>query len=722
MPTNALIHESSPYLLQHAHNPVDWLPWGEAAFSKARGQNKPIFLSIGYSTCHWCHVMERESFENEAIAALLNRHFVPVKVDREERPDVDRVYMTYVQAATGSGGWPLSVWLTPDLKPFLGGTYFPPEDRWGRPGFKSILLRIAEAWEQNPSSITAAGDAVLNWLRVGVRATVPEGHAPDRACLERGYAQFKQAYDPQAGGFGGAPKFPRPAVLDFLLRFHAWAVREAARCRREPGSSSPQPENARDALDMALFTLRSMAMGGVHDHLGGGFHRYAVDAAWHVPHFEKMLYDQAQLACAYLDAHQLTRDPFLAEVARGILEYVRRDMTGEQGQFYSAEDADSPRPEAPGETGEGAFYVWSWPELVAVLGAETAELFAFVHGVERGGNVRDDPHSQFAGRNVLLLAHTAAEAAARFKIPEGVVRERLAAARGRLFEARGRRPRPARDDKTIAAWNGLTISALARAHQALGDAAYLAAARRAAGFIRQNLTDGSGGTLWRSYRAGKAAVRGFAEDYAFLIQGLLELYESGFDVADLEWALNLQRRQDELFWDADQGGYFSTSGADPSILVRMKDGYDGAEPSANSVAALNLLRLAQLTDDPALREKAERTLAAFGTTLRQASQALPTMLAALAFHLAPPRQIAMAGHPDAPDTRRLLAVVRERFAPHDLVLLADGGRGQAWLAQRLAFLRGLKPLDGKATAYVCQNYACQMPVTEPAALRERLEE
>jgi uncharacterized protein YyaL (SSP411 family) len=441
MHTNALIHESSPYLLQHAHNPVDWLPWGEAAFEKARRENKPVFLSVGYSTCHWCHVMERESFENEAIASLLNRHFIPVKVDREERPDVDRVYMTYVQATTGGGGWPMSVWLTPCLKPFLGGTYFPPDDRGGRLGFETVLLRIAEAWERDRAAIIAASDTVLSRLQAETgRLADAGGDAPDRALLERGYEQFKASYDPEEGGFGDAPKFPRPSVMDFMLRFHART-------------------GAAEALGMTIHTLRKMALSGLHDHLGGGFHRYSVDARWHVPHFEKMLYDQGQLACTYLDAYQLTRDPFLAEAARGILDYVRRDMTGDWGQFYSAEDADSPRPGNPDESAEGAFYVWTRTELAEALGAESAELFAFVYGVEPGGNVRDDPHGEFEGRNVLILSRTEAEAAACFQTPKAGIRDRLAAARRLLFETRARRPRPHLDDKTLTAWNGLMISA-----------------------------------------------------------------------------------------------------------------------------------------------------------------------------------------------------------------------------------------------------------------------
>lgn len=690
---NRLALEKSPYLLQHAHNPVNWYPWGEEAFAKARREDKPIFLSIGYSTCHWCHVMARESFENQEIAAILNENFVAIKVDREERPDVDRVYMTYVQATTGGGGWPMSVWLTPDLKPFMGGTYYPPEDRWGRPGFKAVLLRIAESWKKDRATLVAAADDVTQQLRdlAGVRAET--GVVLEKTLATAGYQAIKSSYEPRYGGFGGAPKFPRPAALGFMLRYYART-------------------GTRDALDMTLFTLRKMADGGIHDHIGGGFHRYSVDSEWHVPHFEKMLYDQAQLVCSYLEAYQITHDGFFADVARDILDYVLRDMTGEDGQFYSAEDADSPVPGRTTEHAEGAFYVWEQREIVEALGKDAAEVFSYIYGVEPGGNAASDPQGEFRNKNILIARHSVEEAARKFgKTPEGV-HAILADARGRLRQVRAQRPRPHLDDKTITAWNGLMISAFARASQVLDEPRYLAAAQKATAFIKARLVDKKTGRLLRRYREGEAATEGYADDYAFLIQGLLDLYEASFDVKCLTWAMGLQKEQNERFWDKQGGGYFSTAGNDPSILFRVKEDYDGAEPSPNSIAALNLLRLSQMMDNKNSRDRAEQTLAVFGGRLRQAPSAMPQMLVAFTVHMDEPRQIIIAGKPDAPDTRAMLRAIHARFIPNKILLLADGDEGQKMLAGFLEFIKDVKMVDGKATAYVCKNYVCQLPTSD----------
>src|SRR5262245_7065115 len=500
--TNRLAQEKSPYLLQHAHNPVEWYAWGEEAFAKARRENKPIFLSVGYSTCHWCHVMAHESFENEEIAAIMNREFVNIKVDREERPDVDRVYMTFVQATTGSGGWPMSVWLTPELKPFVGGTYFPPEERYGQPAFKKVLERIATAWKQDHDKIVEQGSKIVEALRESQSAAPAEGKI-DAAVLDAAYKQLDRSYDPKEGGFGNAPKFPRPVALNFLTRFYA----------REPKSDS-----GKHALEMALFTLRKMAAGGMHDHIGGGFHRYSVDRYWHVPHFEKMLYDQAQLAVAYLDALQILSDPHLnplpgqgeadaqgpvrvefERVARDILDYVARDMTSKEGGFFSAEDADSPvvaptRRDDPGhsKTAEGAFYIWTKKEIDEALG-DAAEVFDFHYDVQGHGNAPEgsDPHDEFRGKNILIQRHTIKETAERSKKTEEQIAKSLAQSRDKLFAIRSKRPRPHLDDKIIAAWNGLMISAYARAAQVLDDVRYLEIATRAANFLRANLYDSS---------------------------------------------------------------------------------------------------------------------------------------------------------------------------------------------------------------------------------------
>src|SRR5213594_2379818 len=605
--TNRLAHEKSPYLLQHAHNPVDWYPWGEEAFAKARRENKPIFLSVGYSTCHWCHVMEHESFESEEVAAIMNREFVNIKVDREERPDVDRVYMTFVQATTGGGGWPMSVWLTPDLKPFVGGTYFPPEDRYGQPGFKKVLERIAAAWKQDHEKIAGQGARIVEALREAQTAQPAAAEKIDAKILSAAYEQFSRSFDARDGGFGSAPKFPRPVTLNFLSRFYA----------RDPKSDS-----GKHALGMDLFTLRKMAAGGMHDHLGGGFHRYSVDRYWHVPHFEKMLYDQAQLAVAYLDAFQITRDTQYESVVRGVLDYVARDMTSKEGGFFSAEDADSPvvagiGDPGHGKTAEGAFYVWTKKEIDAALG-DAAEIFDFHYGVQAHGNAPEgsDPHDEFRGKNILIERHTISETAQRFKKKEEEIAKFLAQSREKLFAIRVKRPRPHLDDKIIAAWNGLMISAYARAAQVLDDSRYLEIATRAANFLGRNLYEQKSKLLYRNYREGRSDIEGFADDYAFVIKALLDLYEASFDIEWLKLATELQETQDRMFFDEKNGGYFSTSGKDQSVFLRMKDDNDGAEAAASSVAALNLLRLAQFRDDPAAAgaERARKTIDAFATT------------------------------------------------------------------------------------------------------------
>ena len=710
---NRLAREKSPYLLQHAQNPVDWLPWGEEAFAKARAENKPIFLSIGYSTCHWCHVMAHESFESAAVAEIMNREFVNIKVDREERPDVDRVYMTFVQATTGGGGWPMSVWLTPELKPFVGGTYFPPEDRWGQPGFAKVLERIAGAWKQDREKISEQGTKIIAALEQSVAGPGDPGPALGGKALEAAYQQIARSYDAHEGGFSVAPKFPRPVTLNFLTRMHA----------RNPSSDS-----GKHALEMTLFTLRKMAAGGIHDQLGGGFHRYSVDTYWHVPHFEKMLYDQAQLAVAYLDVFQISREPLFEKVARDIFAYVQRDMTAKGGGFFSAEDADS---EIPGGAGigdpghskkaEGAFYVWDKKEIDAVLGP-AAPVFNFHYAVKPEGNVPagGDPHGEFTGKNILIELGNVAATANQFGKDEAEVEELLAESRAKLFECRRKRPRPHLDDKIITAWNGLMISAFARAAQALNEPRYLDAAHNAAVFVSKELYDGSRKVLFRNYREGRGAVEGFADDYAFLIQGLLDLYEASFDVGWLRFATELQEIQDQLFFDKERGGYFSGAGNDPSILLRLKEDNDSAEPAASSVAALNLFRLAQIRNEARWFEQAEKTIDAFAPQIGHFASAMPQMLVALDLALSKPRQIVIAGNRDAAETRALVAEVHRHFVPNKVLLLADGGDGQRYLEEKLEALRAMKPIDGKSAAYVCENFTCKAPVTDPEKLGELL--
>jgi uncharacterized protein len=710
--TNRLAREKSPYLLQHAQNPVDWYPWGEEAFAKARKENKPIFLSVGYSTCHWCHVMAHESFENEVVAAIMNREFVNIKVDREERPDVDRVYMTFVQATTGGGGWPMSVWLTPDLKPFVGGTYFPPEERYGQPGFKTVLERIATAWKENHDKIVEQGAKIVAALRESQSVGAAEGKI-DASVLDAAYQQIERSYDPKEGGFGNAPKFPRPVTFNFLTRFYA---------------RDPKGDNGKHALDMALFTLRKMAAGGMHDHIGGGFHRYSVDRYWHVPHFEKMLYDQAQLAVTYLDAFQITRDRQYEAVARDILDYVARDMTSKQGGFFSAEDADSPvvdptHRDDPGhrKTAEGAFYIWTKKEINDALG-DAAEVFDFHYGVQPAGNAPEgsDPQDEFRGKNILIERHTIAETAKQFRKTEGEIGKLLAQSREKLFAIRAKRPRPHLDDKIIAAWNGLMISAYARAVQVLDDPRYLEIATRAAHFLRANLYDPSRKILYRNYRQGRSDIEGFADDYAFVIQGLLDLYEASFDIECLKFAVELQATQDSLFFDQKGGGYFSTSGKDESVFLRMKDDNDGAEPAASSVAALNLLRLSQFLDEQRMAERARKTIDAFSTTLSHFPSAMPQMLLALDYSLSKPRQIVIAGKKDALETRALLRGVNRHFLPKTILVLADGAGGQKYLGEKNEAIRAMSLVDGKPAAYVCENFTCKAPVSDPKQLAELL--
>jgi uncharacterized protein YyaL (SSP411 family) len=704
--TNRLAREKSPYLLQHARNPVDWYPWGEDAFAKARRENKPIFLSVGYSTCHWCHVMAHESFENDEVAAIMNREFVNIKVDREERPDVDRVYMTFVQATTGGGGWPMSVWLTPDLKPFVGGTYFPPEDRYGQPGFKKVLERIAAAWRDNHDKIVEQGGKIVAALRESQSAPEAKGKV-DAGILDAAYRQIERSYDPKEGGFGSAPKFPRPVTLNFLSRFYA---------------RGPKSESGKQALEMALFTLRKMAAGGIHDHLGGGFHRYSVDRYWHVPHFEKMLYDQAQLAVAYLDGFQITRDRQFESVARDILDYVARDMTSKGGGFFSAEDADSLFEHGKPEHGEGAFYVWAKKEIDTALG-DAAEIFDFHYGVQPHGNAPDgsDPQDEFRGKNILIERHTIAETAKEFKKSEGEVRQSLERSREKLLAIRAKRPRPHLDDKIIAASNGLMISAYARAAQVLDEPRYLEAATRAAKFLRANLFDEKSKLLFRNYRDGRGAVEGFADDYAFVVQGLLDLYEASFDVEWLKFAMQLQETQDRLFFDEKNGGYFTTSGKDASVLLRMKDDNDSAEPAASSVAALNLLRLSQIYDDREMEDRPRKTIDAFATTLSHFPSAMPQMLVALDFSSSKPRQIVIAGKKGAPETKALLTEVHRHFLPKTILVLADGAEGQRYLGKRNEAIRAMSMVDGKPAAYACENFTCKTPVTDPKQLAELLE-
>jgi uncharacterized protein len=723
--SNRLASERSPYLLQHANNPVNWFPWGEEAFAKARAEEKPIFLSIGYSTCHWCHVMEHESFESPELAAVLNEHFVSIKVDREERPDVDRVYMTFVQGTTGSGGWPMSVWLTPELKPFYGGTYFPPTSRWGRPGFVDILQEISRVWHAERDKVTQSADALTAQLRA-VEQAAPTWTIPQAEALTRTVQQFREAFDPRFGGFGDAPKFPRPSELLFLLREHA-------------RTGDPEGAQGNAAGDMVLRTLRAMALGGMRDHIGGGFHRYSVDAAWRVPHFEKMLYDQAQLVLAYVEAAQISGDPFYSEVAEDTLLYVLREMTDADGAFYSAEDADSLPPEDIGSDGghkkEGAFYLWRVDEIDALLG-EDATVVKLRFGIEPDGNAPQDPQQEFTGKNLLYVARSVDDIASQVGQSAAEVVDILNRARVRMFQHRLLRPRPYRDDKVLTAWNGLMIAAFARMARVLrghgGDTGagrtegeqFLLAARRSAAFIRERMWSAKDRTLLRRYRDGHAEIDGYAEDYADLTFGLLELFQADADPIWLEWAIALQERQDELFWDESSGGWFSTTGHDPSVLLRLKEDYDGAEPTASSVSVMNLLLLSHLVDDARWPDRIERTLKLFGKRLEQVGRGVPMMAAALSTYHAGLQQIVIAEGQQVETAAgaaggELTRFIAQQYLPFAITLSVTPDRQRA-LAGSLPFIAGMRHVNGRSAAYVCRHFACRQPVTTVDALRREL--
>jgi uncharacterized protein len=715
---NRLTRESSPYLRQHADNPVDWHAWGEEAFARARAEDRPIFLSIGYSTCHWCHVMAHESFESDAVAGVLNAGFVPVKVDREERPDVDRVYMAFVQATTGAGGWPMSIWLTPDLKPFYGGTYFPPTSRWGRPGFVDILNELSRAWRDERPRVIAAADVLLERLRdaaaegsrlSGLAGADTRSSVAGAEAIDTAVAAFRSAFDPRHGGFGDAPKFPRPSELVFLLRAFARDGQEAART-------------------MAVETLRAMALGGMRDHIGGGFHRYSVDARWRVPHFEKMLYDQAQLVLACLEAAQAAGDGFYASVAEDTLDYVRRELTHEQGGFFSAEDADSVPPEHAGEPGahptEGAFYIWSQAEIDALFDESDAHIVRLRFGVEENGNAPSDPQDEFGTKNLLYTASSIEEIATRTGLAPDVVVDTLGRARPVMFRARAQRPRPHLDDKILASWNGLMIAACARAGRVIGGlvpdagAEYAGVAERAARFVRAQMWNAETGTLWRRWRDGEAGIAAYCEDYACVVWGALELFQTTGRAEWLDWALELQARQDALFWDEADGGWFSTTGDDESVLLRLKEDYDGAEPAASSIGVRNLIDLGHLVADGDFAARAERTLARFGPRIGEAARAVPCMLGNLVSWHAGLSQIVIVGPKDREDTRALQHVLSERYLPFTIVVPVEPGEAQAALAQRLPWIGPMIMIDERATAYVCRRFACEQPVTSPEALAE----
>jgi len=678
---NRLAGELSPYLLQHADNPVAWQPWGEEAFAHAREQGLPIFLSIGYSACHWCHVMERESFSNDAIAALLNEHFVCIKVDREELPEVDDLYMRAVQSLTGSGGWPLSVFLTPDLTPFYGGTYFPPYSAYGRPGFHDVVSGLARGWATDPDRARDVGRKLREELEQESRAARPAPLAAD--VLDRSLAALQQSFDPTHGGFGGGPKFPHAVDLRLCLR-HAWRL---------------GPEAGASALAIAERSLEAMARGGLQDHLAGGFHRYCVDERWLVPHFEKMLYDSALLVPAYLEGAQVTGRQDLAQVARGACNWMVAELRLPEGGFASSLDADT-----DGE--EGLTYTWTPDDLAEVLGAERGYQAQEWFGVDDDGHLED-------GRSVLHRPRSPEDVAAQVGVTLAVLQEAMEAATRALRIARRRRPSPTRDDKVLASWNGLAVSALAQAHQALDAPELLSAAQGAASFVLDALR-APDGDLLACWRAGQARHRAGLEAYAYLLQGLLDLYEADFDAGWLRRALELAEQVEERFGDPEDGGYYLTPPGRTDLLVRSKGALDGALPAPGAVHALSLLRLAEHTGRRALAERAQALLLSQGELVGRYPAGFSQLLLA-ADHLAgDPVEVVVAGDPTRPDTRALVDAARRTFRPGKVVALAgpDADPGLQPL------LEGRAPApDGSALAYPCRGYACDAPIADPEALR-----
>jgi uncharacterized protein YyaL (SSP411 family) len=677
--SNCLINEASPYLLQHAHNPVDWFPWGSEAFEKAKREDKPIFLSIGYATCHWCHVMERESFENKGIAQFLNKHFVSIKVDREERPDIDKIYMTAVQAMTGGGGWPLSVWLTPDLQPFYGGTYFPPESSHGRPGLIDLLQRLVEIWKDQRNEVNRSTESLKPLYEpIRQQLEIPKSHHED--ILRQAGDRFKRSFDHEFGGFGTAPKFPRPVLPSFLLRY--------ADCFQDM-----------EAIDQVEKTCLAMILGGIHDQLGGGFHRYSVDQEWLVPHFEKMLYDNAQLMGLFADLHTLRPQPWLAEAVENIHTYLTRDMLHPEGAFYSAEDADS-------EGREGLFYVWTLKELKEVLSESELAFAIEIFGVTEDGNFYDhsDP-DPLPGLNVLSIVYNPP------KESDPALYQQI---KNKLLAHRSKRKRPLCDDKILTSWNALMISGYAKAARVWDRTDYLQAALNAFSFIEKHLMDGKTCLLYHRYRNNQRDDQAFLEDYAFLLDAILELHATTLETNYLSKARNLADQMIELFYDQKDGGFFHTTKDAAHLIARMKEDYDGAEPSGNSVAILCLLKLSVLLDQSTYREVAQKSLDASLEKVIQQVGAVPHLLSALDFAEAEPCHAVITGDPKTDLFRKLKKTAQQIYHPHLLIMQATHEHPADWV-------RKLAETSSEPTVYFCSNGNCKLPTCDPEELKRLLQ-
>jgi len=699
---NRLQYEKSPYLLQHADNPVNWYPWGKEALEKSRSEDKPIFLSIGYSTCHWCHVMEHESFENAEIADFLNEHFVSIKVDREERPDLDKVYMDAVVAMTGSGGWPMTLFLTPELKPFFGGTYFPPDNRYGRPGFLSILEQLQKGWVEKKEEIIRSSQNILDQINSRQPTGTNKSEDFSKEILTIAFDQFAAQFDGTHGGFGGAPKFPTSHNLSFLLRYAKGTGNKAA-------------------LEIVEKTLIEMARGGMYDQLGGGFHRYSTDPYWHVPHFEKMLYDQAILSKTYLEAYQVTGNPLYSSVAREVFRYCLNDMRDPLGGFYSAEDADSASdPLKPDHKTEGAFYVWRTDEVRELLDAESANIAIAFFGMVAGGNAPQDPHGDFKNLNILIVKSSVQAVAKEFKKSEDEIRHILKHVRQTLLKARDKRLRPHLDDKVLTDWNGLMISSLALGSRIFNDTTYLEAAEKAADFILEKMVRRDGRLLHR-YREGEAGIPAFLEDYAFFVHGLIDLYEASFNAKYLERAIFFTREMIRLFWDEGEGGFFLTADDGEKLILRPKDLYDGAIPSGNAVAALDLIRLNRLTAEGDFTQKVEEMIQFALPTVKRHPSGHGQMLWMFDFYFGPSKEIVLAGDRESEKIEQFLSLIYGKFLPNKVVLLHPSNAGEAAAIEALApFIKEQVAEGSEPLAFVCQNFVCQFPTGDLTQLEKLL--
>ncbi len=699
--TNRLTHEKSPYLLQHADNPVDWYPWGEEAFARAAKEDKPVFLSIGYSTCHWCHVMEHESFEDQAIAKIINENFIAVKVDREERPDIDGVYMAAVMSMTGRGGWPLTVVLTPDKKPFFGGTYFPPVAKWGAPGLVDVLHSLTENWQNNRHGIQASSENITQVVMQGVAKSGSE-EMLDASVLERAFNQYRQHFDEEYGGFGMEPKFPSSHNMSFLLRY--W-----------------YRTGDKEALEMVDATLTQMARGGMYDHIRGGFHRYATDRYWQIPHFEKMLYDQAMLAWTYTEMYQITKNPEYMRVVDEIFSYVLEDMTGAEGGFYSAEDADSLDPDEYAAMSvdtkqslhkkEGAFYLWRYDEIQTILTDEEFDVFAAYYAIKKDGNAHTDPHQEFTGKNIIFTERSLQQTA---KLKNKVVDEvdqMLKSANQKLLKVRNERPRPHLDDKVLVDWNGLMIGSLAYGGKVMNQAKYIDAAEKAAAFIIKEMI--KDGRLYHRYRDGSVDVTGTIEDYAFFIHGLLGLYEVTFNIDYLERARDLTEIMIDLFWDEREGGFYFTADDAEKLIFRQKEIYDGAIPSGNSIAALDLIRLAHITLDPKYDQYLQRLFTTFSDALNKHPIGYAQMLSVFDFAVGPAAEIVLTEGKNPEFLARSHQTLFAAFIPNKVIVRRNKDKQDLNRVVAIApFVKEQEPVENQSTIYVCENHVCKLPVVD----------